>query len=212
MKTRSDDFDFLIGDWDVRSRQLASRLVGSHDWESFGGIATCRQILDGVGNFDEIAFPTKAFSGSTIRLFDLTRRIWSLHWSSSLTGTLDPPLFGTFTDGVGDFYGDDLEDGTPVRVHFRWSNDSPAEARWEQSFSVDDGATWESNWIMDFQTRGGPLARNLQRPIAFQGAERRSRSDADNEPSASRMMVSSPTTASSIRSAGSRPYPSSNPR
>jgi hypothetical protein len=40
-----------------------------------------------------------------------------------------------------------------VRVRFKWTHDTPATARWEQAFSADDGATWETNWIMQM-TRG----------------------------------------------------------
>ncbi|HJQ37589.1 MAG TPA: DUF1579 domain-containing protein, partial [Thermoanaerobaculia bacterium] len=49
-------------------------------------------------------------------------------------------------DGVGHFEGDDHHEGTPVRVRFTWTQ----EPRWEQAFSTDGGATWETNWIMRF--------------------------------------------------------------
>ena len=31
------DFDFLVGDWQVGHRRLRKRLVGSQDWDEFGG-------------------------------------------------------------------------------------------------------------------------------------------------------------------------------
>ena len=53
-----------------------------------------------------------------------------------------------FENGRGLFFGDDLEDGVPVRVRFDWTaGDSPV---WEQSFSADGEKTWEKNWIMRF--------------------------------------------------------------
>jgi len=144
------DFGFLIGTWSVANRRLVDRLVGSTEWEEFWGTATCRTILDGLGNIDEIAFPSKGYTGATLRLFDPERREWSLYWSSTLTGRLEPPVVGCFRDGVGDFYGDDNHHGTPIRVHYRWSAITPKGARWEQSFSTDDGSTWECNWVMEF--------------------------------------------------------------
>jgi hypothetical protein len=39
------DFDFLRGDWLVRNRRLAMRLVGSQNWDTFGGAMTSRPIL-----------------------------------------------------------------------------------------------------------------------------------------------------------------------
>jgi hypothetical protein len=55
---------------------------------------------------------------------------------------------GGFADGRGTFFGDDLHDGRAVRVRYEWMDITPASARWEQAFSIDDGATWETNWVM----------------------------------------------------------------
>jgi hypothetical protein len=145
------DFNFLFGSWDVAHRRLVERLVGSHEWETFSGSAVCRPILGGVGNLDEFAFPTKGFMGATLRLYDPERAEWSLYWSNSRTGRLEPPVVGVFVDGVGDFYGEDVHDGVPIRVHYRWSEITPSSARWEQAFSTDNGSTWEANWVMDFR-------------------------------------------------------------
>jgi hypothetical protein len=35
-------------------------------------------------------------------------------------------------------------------VRFTWSGAATPTPRWEQAFSGDEGATWETNWIMDF--------------------------------------------------------------
>ncbi len=53
-----------------------------------------------------------------------------------------------------------------MRVRFRRSAITPTRARWEQAFSVDAGATWEANWIRDFQRLLGdihPKGRSLSR-------------------------------------------------
>jgi hypothetical protein len=144
------DFDFAIGTWNVVNRHRKALFVDSDDWDEYPSTVTCWRIFDGYGTFDEVVFPTKGIRGMTLRLFDLERKEWSIYWASSRNGQLGPPVHGTFTDGRGDFYGDDAVDGRPIRVHFSWSGITSTSARWEQEFSSDGGRTWESNWIMEF--------------------------------------------------------------
>jgi hypothetical protein len=56
---------------------------------------------------------------------------------------------GRFENGRGEFYGDDEDRGRPVRVRFIWSKIASSSAQWEQAFSLDQGQTWETNWIME---------------------------------------------------------------
>ncbi len=55
--------------------------------------------LDGAATVDELYFPTKGWSGLTLRTFDKDKRQWSIYWVSSATGRLDPPVVGGF-DGA----------------------------------------------------------------------------------------------------------------
>jgi hypothetical protein len=77
-----------------------------------------------------------------------------LYWIDPKTGKLDNPLIGGFVGSHGDFYGDDVEDGRPVRVRYSWTKQDNDHARWEQAFSFDN-KTWEVNWISEF-TRADP--------------------------------------------------------
>lgn len=144
-----NDFDFLIGSWNVRNRRLTSLFTGSDSWEEFPGHSVISPLFDGAGNIDEITFPTKGIKGMTLRLFDQERKEWSIYWANSRSGVLFPPVVGTFTAGRGDFYGDDTHEGMPIRAHFIWTPLTADSARWEQEFSADGGETWETNWIMD---------------------------------------------------------------
>jgi hypothetical protein len=146
----SDDFDFLQGSWDLVNRRLVKLLVGGDEWEEFPGSSVCQGFFGGAGSFEEISFPTKGFSGATVRMFDPDKREWSIYWVSSRTGILQQPVYGGFADGVGTFYGDDEHEGTPIRVRYLWTKITPTSARWEQALSTDGEQTWETNWIMEF--------------------------------------------------------------
>ncbi len=143
------DFDFLAGDWTVHNRRLAARGVGSAEWDEFTGTSHVALHLAGVVNVDEIHFPTKGWSGLTLRTFHTEHRRWSIYWVSSRTGAVSPPVHGGFAGDHGEFYGEDEDDGRPVQVRFRWTKLGSHRARWEQAFS-SDGVSWELNWTMDF--------------------------------------------------------------
>jgi hypothetical protein len=145
-----DDFDFLHGSWDVANRRLTTPLgSGPGTWGEFPGHAVVRPLFGGADNIDEITFPTLRRQGVTLRLFDREMERWSLHWSDSRKGQLDPPVVGGFTGDRGDFHGEDTYNDRPIRVHFAWYRLGPHTARWEQRFSPDDGRSWELNWVMD---------------------------------------------------------------
>ncbi|MEW2136944.1 hypothetical protein AB0892_10145 [Streptomyces sp. NPDC005409] len=147
-------FDFLTGTWDVTNRWRTDFLDADSAWEEFPAVSRASRHFDGGASFDEIVFPTKGFGGLTLRLFDREREEWSLYWSSRRTGTLFPPVTGRFDGGRGVFEGEDTHAGKAVRVRFVWSGTAPGESpRWEQFFSLDEGATWIHNWTMDFARR-----------------------------------------------------------
>jgi hypothetical protein len=150
------DFDFLVGTWNVTNRRLVKPLTGSTEWDEFPATSVCHSpLFGGAANLDEITFPTKGFTGLTLRLFDPAREEWSLNWVNSRTGLLQPPMLGRFADNArGEFQGEDTHEGIPIRCRFVWSGITPTSARWEQAFSTDGGRNWETNWVMEL-TRSG---------------------------------------------------------
>src|SRR5690242_19529712 len=110
------DFDTFAGAWTFQNRRLKARGVGSTDWDLFPAVSCTTLYLDGVSNVDELYFPTKGWSGLTVRTFDTAKRQWSIYWVNSKTGVMFPPVVGGFQGATGDFYGDDTDDGKPVKV------------------------------------------------------------------------------------------------
>lgn len=146
-------FDFLIGSWTVHHRRLQERLKSCTEWEEFEGDTVVRKILNGLGNMDENTIQRAAgpVHAITLRLFNPESKEWSLYWAADITGTLEVPMIGSFTDGYGEFYSQEIFEGRHIFSRFIWSEIQANSCKWEQAFSIDGGKTWETNWVMTFE-------------------------------------------------------------
>lgn len=143
------DFDFLIGNWKLRNRKLASRLTHSNEWVSFESKVQMHQILDGLGNIDRYLDTAsgKPYEGVALRLFNTKTKLWSIYWADSESGALDPPVVGSFANKVGHFFARDTYKGQQIIMVFRWDVRNPQRPIWSQAFSTDEGKSWEWNSI-----------------------------------------------------------------
>ncbi|MBB6096261.1 hypothetical protein HNQ60_005183 [Povalibacter uvarum] len=143
------DFDFLVGNWNLKNRKLKSRLTQSHEWIAFESKVEMQQILNGVGNIDKYAELTgdKPYEGVALRLFNTKTKLWSIYWADSNSGALDPPVVGSFENKVGHFFARDTYKGQNIIVVFRWDVRNAERPIWSQAFSTDEGRTWEWNSI-----------------------------------------------------------------
>jgi hypothetical protein len=119
----------------------------------FDGSCLAQPILGGCGNVDDnvLPLPGGTYRASTVRTFDAATSLWSIWWFDGRTShALEPPVTGRFSDGVGEFHADDTLRGAPIRVRFQWLDANTPSPCWEQAFSPDAGATWETNWMMRF--------------------------------------------------------------
>jgi hypothetical protein len=144
------DFDYFAGGWTTQQHRLKARGVGSHEWEDFPATLCMTPYLGGLATVDEIIFPTKGWSGLTVRTFETQTQTWAIYWVSSRRGVLDPPVRGGFQGDRGEFYGPDTDDGRPVQVQFVWTKIDADHARWQQAFLYEGTQAWEVNWTADF--------------------------------------------------------------
>jgi len=150
----ASDFDFFIGHWTVAHRRLKERLANCDEWVEFEGVTSTTKILGGMGNVDDnvLQLPEGAYNAVTLRTYDPTALTWSIWWLDGRhPGRLDVPMVGRFDNGTGLFLAQDTFEGKPVLVRFLWTVPAADEPRWEQAFSADNGATWETNWVMQFR-------------------------------------------------------------
>lgn len=147
------DFDFIIGRWSVLHRRLDVRLAGCTRWTTFAGSSETRKVLQGFGNLEDnlLHFPDGSVRALALRSWDPASGNWAIWWlDGRAPHQLDTPVVGRFEDGVGAFYAEDRLDGKPIRVRFLWRRNDGGSPTWEQAFSDDGGAHWETNWTMRF--------------------------------------------------------------
>lgn len=150
------DFDFIIGDWQVQHRRLNSRLTGCTDWTEFRGLSSTHKILGGFGNVEDniLQFPEGDVRAAALRSFKRETGKWAIWWLDGRSPhQLDTPVIGGFTGDTGEFFANDTLRGMPIKVRFVWRTNPGGKPSWEQAFSADAGATWETNWTMEFSRR-----------------------------------------------------------
>ncbi len=146
-----NDFDFHIGTWETKVKVLKNPLSGSDEWLEFEGTSIVSQICNGNANMVEL--DVKGISGKiegvSLRLYNPKTQQWSLNYANMKTGVLEIPTVGSFKNGIGSFYNEDTFNGKKILVRFIISNITNKSIHFEQAFSIDNGTTWETNWIAD---------------------------------------------------------------
>lgn len=147
------DFDFLAGRWTVHNRRLQKRLANSHEWVDFDAHDSFRALPGNLGTEEHYSTGYwKGYAALGLHLYDPQHRLWTLYWADNRNapGTMQTLAKGAFVGNVGVFCAPDSFNGKPITVRILWKRVDGKHVRWEQAFSTDRGAHWETNWTMDF--------------------------------------------------------------
>ncbi len=149
-------FDFLLGNWKVANHRLNTRMANSPAWIDFDAFDSFHTLPGGLGteeNYRTDYWPKFAAIG--LHLFDPSKKQWLLYWADNKNspGVMQTLATGSFAGDTGTFYGSDTLNGQPIIVRIIWKRLDADHARWEQAFSNDNRASWETNWTMDFVRR-----------------------------------------------------------
>lgn len=143
------DFDFNFGTWHTHIKRLQHPLSGAHDWTELEGTVTVHKVWSGKGSVEEIeaSGPNGRFEGMTLFLYNPAPHQWSQTFANSNDGTLSQPAIGEFKDGRGELIDQEPYRGRMILVRTVWSDIKPDSHHLEQSFSDDNGRTWEPNFV-----------------------------------------------------------------
>ena len=130
-----NDFDYLVGTWNIKNRTLKEQLAGSDEWTEFEATQEFRLVLLGLGNVDifHTELDGKPFEGLAVKL--------------------DDGKVGSFDGDMGEFFGREVVGGKDVIVKFHWDKRNPEAPIYSRAFSADAGRTWEWNWYSNFSRR-----------------------------------------------------------
>jgi hypothetical protein len=146
-----NDFDFLQGKWKVNNQKLTSKLSNCSEWIEFESELHMKKSLNGFGNIENFYANSndEPFEGIAIRLFNKVTKLWKIYWIDSNGLTMDEkPVTGSFKNGIGKFYTNNVFNETEILVIYQWDTSNPIHPIWSQAFSIDNGKTWEWNWKM----------------------------------------------------------------
>jgi len=149
-------FDFWIGEWNVRNRQSPPANPGA--WYETGN-ATDRvyPVVHGCAIIEHWRGTTfQGFvTGFSVRAWNADSGQWDLVllWPSPEQPRFGE-LHGAFSHGRGEFL---ARRGTPTGdttiTRFSFADITPTALRWQSENSNDGGASWSSTWIMEFSRR-----------------------------------------------------------
>src|ERR1700722_6640322 len=110
------DFDYAVGTWKIHLKRLKKRLVGSNEWIELDGTVSCRKILDGKAEVEEMnveaADKSIHIQGLAVRLYNPKSHQWSIYWADAGDGVMEQnPMVGQFSDGHGEFYNQQIFEG-----------------------------------------------------------------------------------------------------
>jgi hypothetical protein len=145
------DFDFEFGVWRTHLERLQHPLANSTEWSDYEGTTTVRKVWNGRSNLVELQVdgPKGHIEALSLRLYNPEAHQWSLNFANSTVGTMGPPSIGEFHGDRGEFIDQETFGARTILVRFVITKVSPTSCHFEQSFSDDEGKTWEVNWIAD---------------------------------------------------------------
>ena len=146
------DLDFNIGSWKAHLKVLRAPSTGPDTWIELHGTAVVRKVWNGRAQLEEVEADgaTGHFEALVLLLYDPQARQWSKSFANSSDGQLNPPMFGEFQNGRGEFFNQEPYHGKVALIRAVWSDITASSQHFEESFSYDGGRDWHPYFIATF--------------------------------------------------------------
>lgn len=146
--SRTKEFDFWLGDWDVYARGT-NTLVGKSKIESASGGCMVLENWTAVGG--------QPHNGKSMNYVDPTTKKWIQVWVGS-SGIIPQNITrfydGEYKDGAMRFIFDREVNGAKIIGRFIFFNEGPNQVRQFNETSSDDGKTWTTSYDFTYKRVG----------------------------------------------------------
>ena len=127
-------FDFWLGEWDVR-------------WSEDGsGSNRVERILD--GKVIQESFASTDLHGISVSSYDHERKLWCQTWVDNSGSYLD--FTGQFEDGKMILNRDAIVKGKACKQRMVWHDIEENRFEWDWERSDDNGRTWRTLWEIHY--------------------------------------------------------------
>jgi len=140
------EFDFWLGEWDVRPAG-SEQLAGQSKIERILG--NCVVLENWTGS--------AGGSGKSFNVYDATTKRWEQIWVDAF-GSLTK-YSGGMKDGAMDYFADSVNpQGKPIRLHLQFFKVSDDKVRQFSQISSDGGKTWSVQYDFIYSRKSGAIS------------------------------------------------------
>ena len=138
----SKQFDFWVGEWEANYAAADGKVAKSRN--------RVTRILDGCAILEEFSgAPGTKLNGHSVSTYDRNARQWKQTWVDNTASYLD--FKGGMEEGRMVLARDAEREGKKFRQRMVWQDVRPEAFKWLWQRSDDGGATWATQWEIDYK-------------------------------------------------------------
>ncbi|HYC37399.1 MAG TPA: DUF1579 family protein [Usitatibacter sp.] len=138
----SKQLDFWVGEWEATYAGPNNTVGKSRN--------RITKIMDGCVVLEEFSgAPGTKLNGHSVSTFDRASRQWKQAWVDNTASYLD--FTGVFAEGRMTFAREIERQGKKVRQRMVFQDIRPESFKWLWQGSNDNGATWTTQWEIDYR-------------------------------------------------------------
>lgn len=135
-------FDFWVGEWDLSYKSADGRMDRSRN--------RITKALDGCVILEQFTgAPGTKLNGHSVSTFDRNAKQWKQTWVDNTASYLD--FTGGLADGKMILVRDAERQGKKFRQRMVWQDIRADAFKWLWQRSDDGGATWSTQWEIDYR-------------------------------------------------------------